>query len=47
MPAIEERLSQLGVQQQPMSVEQFEAFCRDDVAATVELARDARIVPTE
>jgi tripartite-type tricarboxylate transporter receptor subunit TctC len=44
-PAIAERLSQLGVQPQPMSVEQFEKFCRDDLAATVKLARQAHIVP--
>jgi len=46
MPAIQERLAKLGVQPEPMSVEQFEKFFRDDVAATVNLARDAHIVPT-
>jgi tripartite-type tricarboxylate transporter receptor subunit TctC len=45
-PAIAERLAKLGVQPQPMSVEQFEKFCRDDLAATVKLARQAHIVPT-
>jgi hypothetical protein len=29
-----------------MSVEQFEKFFRDDVAATVKLAKDAHIEPT-
>ena len=47
LPAIGERLAQLGVEQMPMSVEQFEEFFRDDVATTVKLAREARILPAE
>ena len=46
MPEIQERLAKLGVQPRPMSVEQFERFVRDDVAATVKLAKDANILPT-
>ena len=46
MPEIGERLAKLGVQPRPMSVEQFERFVRDDVAATVKLAKDANILPT-
>jgi len=46
MPEIQERLAKLGVQPQPMSVEQFERFVRDDVTATVKLAKDANILPT-
>jgi tripartite-type tricarboxylate transporter receptor subunit TctC len=46
VPSVQERLAKLGVQPQPMSVEQFEKFFRDDVAATVKLAKDANIVPT-
>ena len=46
LPAIQERLAKLGVQPRPMSVEQFETFFRDDVAATVKLAKDAHIAPT-
>jgi tripartite-type tricarboxylate transporter receptor subunit TctC len=46
LPAIAERLAKLGVEPQPMSVEQFERFFRDDVAATVKLAKDANITPT-
>jgi len=46
MPEIGEKLAKLGVQPQPMSVEQFERFVRDDVAATVKLAKDANILPT-
>jgi tripartite-type tricarboxylate transporter receptor subunit TctC len=46
MPAIQERLAKLGVEPQPMSAEQFERFFQDDIAATVKLAKDANIVPT-
>jgi hypothetical protein len=46
MPIIQERLAKLGVLPQPMSVEQFERFVQDDLAATVKLAKDANIVPT-
>jgi tripartite-type tricarboxylate transporter receptor subunit TctC len=46
MPAIQERLAKLGVQPQPMSVDAFDKFFRDDVAATVKLGKDAHIVPT-
>jgi tripartite-type tricarboxylate transporter receptor subunit TctC len=46
MPTIQERLAKLGVLPQPMSVEQFERFVRDDLAATVKLAKDANIAPT-
>jgi tripartite-type tricarboxylate transporter receptor subunit TctC len=47
MPAVQERLAKLGVQPQPMSVEQLEQFVRDDLAATVKLGADAHIVPTD
>jgi tripartite-type tricarboxylate transporter receptor subunit TctC len=46
MPVIQERLAKLGVEPQPMSVEQFERFFQDDIGATVKLAKDANIVPT-
>jgi tripartite-type tricarboxylate transporter receptor subunit TctC len=46
LPVIAERLAKLGVQPQPMSVEQFDEFFRDDVAATVKLAKQAHILPT-
>jgi tripartite-type tricarboxylate transporter receptor subunit TctC len=46
MPAVQEKLAKLGVQPMPMSVDQFDKFFRDDVAATVKLAKDAGIVPT-
>jgi hypothetical protein len=30
----------------PMSVDQFDKFYRDDVAATAKLAKDINLVPT-
>jgi tripartite-type tricarboxylate transporter receptor subunit TctC len=47
LPAIQERLAKLGVQPQPMSVDEFEKFFRDDVAATIKLGKEAHIVPTD
>jgi tripartite-type tricarboxylate transporter receptor subunit TctC len=46
LPAMQESLAKLGVQPEPMSVEQFDKFFRDDLAATVKLAKDAHIMPT-
>lgn len=46
MPTIQERLAKLGVQPQPMSVDEVQRFVRDDVAATMKLAKDAKIEPT-
>jgi tripartite-type tricarboxylate transporter receptor subunit TctC len=47
LPAMQEKLAKLGVQPLPMSVERFEKFLQDDVAATIQLAKDALIVPAE
>ncbi len=47
VPAIQERLAKLGVQPQPMSVDELGKFFRDDLAATVELGQRAHIVPTD
>ncbi len=44
--AVQERLAQLGVQTQPMSVEGFTKFVHDDIAGTVKLAKDINLVPT-
>jgi tripartite-type tricarboxylate transporter receptor subunit TctC len=44
VPAVLERLATLGVEPMPMSVEEFAKFARDDVAATVKLARDIKLV---
>ena len=46
LPAVNDKLAKLGVELMPMSVEQCEAFFRDDLAATVKLAKDANITPT-
>jgi tripartite-type tricarboxylate transporter receptor subunit TctC len=42
-PAVKERLSTLGVEPMPMTLEQFDRFFRDDVAATAALAKAANI----
>jgi len=46
MPAVADSLGKLGVQPQPMSVEEFGKFVHDDMTATVKLAKDAHIMPT-
>jgi tripartite-type tricarboxylate transporter receptor subunit TctC len=46
LKTVQERLEKLGVQQMPMSADEFGRFFRDDVAATVKLAKDIGIVPT-
>jgi tripartite-type tricarboxylate transporter receptor subunit TctC len=43
VPALRERLAKLGVEPVEMSVEDFGKFFRDDLAATVQLAKDAHI----
>ena len=46
-PAVQERLATLGVQALPMSVDEFTRFVRDDVAATIKLAKDINLTPTD
>jgi tripartite-type tricarboxylate transporter receptor subunit TctC len=46
VPAVQEKLATFGVEPMPLSVEQFGKFYRDDVAATVKLAKDINLVPT-
>ena len=46
-PDIKDRLVKLGVQTEPMSVEQFDKFAKDDFAATARLAKDAHIEPMD
>jgi tripartite-type tricarboxylate transporter receptor subunit TctC len=46
MPTVEDSLGKLGVQPQPMSVEELGKFVLDDMTATVKLAKDAHIMPT-
>jgi tripartite-type tricarboxylate transporter receptor subunit TctC len=46
LPAIQEKLANLGVAPMPMSVDQFTKFVHDDIASTVQLAKDINLVPT-
>jgi len=46
VPAVEDRLATFGVEPMPMTVDEFGKFYRDDVAATVRLAKDIHLVPT-
>jgi tripartite-type tricarboxylate transporter receptor subunit TctC len=47
LPALREKLAKLGVTPQETSVEEFGKFFRDDLAATVQLAKDANIQPID
>jgi tripartite-type tricarboxylate transporter receptor subunit TctC len=47
VPALREKLAKLGVTPESMSVEDFAKFFRDDLAATVQLAKDANIQPID
>ncbi len=46
-PTVQERMRKLGAQPELMSVEQFDKFAKDDFAATIQLAKDAHIGPTD
>ena len=46
-PAVQEKLAKLGVEPVQMSVDAFGKFVKDDLAATVQLAKDADIQPTD
>ena len=46
-PAMQEKLAKLGVEPKPMSVDEFSKFVKDDLAATVQLAKDAHIQPVD
>jgi len=46
VPAVQERLMQLGVQQMPMTTDQFTKFFHDDIASTVKLAKEINLTPT-
>jgi len=47
LPALQAKLAKLGVEPKPMSVEVFAKFVDADLAATVQLAQDAHIEPTD
>jgi len=42
-PALQEKLAKLGVEPKPMSVDEFGQFFKDDLAAAIQLAKDANI----
>ena len=47
LPDIKEKLEKLGVQPELMSSEQYDKFAKGDFAATIQLAKDAHIEPTD
>jgi tripartite-type tricarboxylate transporter receptor subunit TctC len=46
-PALQEKLAKLGVEPKLMSVDDFAKFVKDDLASTVQLAKDAHIEPVD
>jgi len=46
-PALVEKLAKLGVEPKHISVEEFDQFFKDDLAATAQLAKDADIKPID
>jgi tripartite-type tricarboxylate transporter receptor subunit TctC len=46
-PGLKERLAKLGVTTEPMSVEAFGQFVKDDIAGTAQLAKEAHIEPLD
>ena len=42
-----ETLANLGIEPEPMSVEAFGRFVKDDIAATLQLAKQAHIEPLD
>jgi tripartite-type tricarboxylate transporter receptor subunit TctC len=46
-PDIAAKLAKLGVEPEQMNVNAFGKFVNDDIAATVQLAKDAHIEPTD
>ncbi len=47
VPAVREKLAKLGVTPELMSVEQFGKYFRDDLNATLQLAKDAHVQPSD
>jgi tripartite-type tricarboxylate transporter receptor subunit TctC len=46
-PVLQEKLAKLGVEPAQISVEEFDKFFKEDLAATVQLAKDANIQPVD
>ena len=47
VPDVQEKLKKLGVEEQFLTVAQFDKFVRDDMAGTLKLAKDAHLGPTD
>ncbi len=47
VPEVQEKLKKLGVEEQFLTVAQFDKFVSDDMAATLKLAKDAHLQPTD
>jgi tripartite-type tricarboxylate transporter receptor subunit TctC len=47
LPAVREKLATLGVEEQLLTVEQFDKFVSDDMAATLSLAKSAHLEPED
>jgi tripartite-type tricarboxylate transporter receptor subunit TctC len=47
LPAVQEKLAKLGVEEQLLTVEQFDKFVSDDMAATLSLAKSAHLEPED
>jgi len=47
VPALQEKLAKLGVEPKQISVEEFDQFFRDDLAAAMQLAKEANIQPLD
>jgi tripartite-type tricarboxylate transporter receptor subunit TctC len=47
VPSVQDKLARLGVEQEPLTVDQFAKFVNDDMAGTLKLAKDAHLEPTD
>lgn len=47
VPEVQEKLKKLGVEEQVLTVAQFDKFVSDDMAGTLKLAKDAHLGPTD
>ena len=46
-PGLREKLAKIGVEPEPMSVDAFGKYVRDDIAATAQLAKEAHVEPLD
>ena len=47
LASVKEKLAKLGAEEESLSVDQFQKFVSDDMAATLKLAKDAHLQPTD